>query len=484
MKTVWLALDHGLGVASFFNTKLADLLVDKGARLVFLVQDDVLPMLKEEHGEKPGFIFESLRLKESSKYYHAHMGGIQELLEYVRGASASPRIPITYVDTHRQRKEYEAKGKYKYLLIALRPLIYLLRSSSLARKLFRRSLYWLFTPHLYDDLYKEYPPDLIVSDTAGWRLDQYLLRDADQRGYQTATLIIGWDNPSSNGLPGAFVDYANVWSEIHRKELVEGVDWPSDKIYVGGMPLYDGYISRKWLIPKDEYFRMHGLDPNKRLISFAATALSITPNIHIIKMLAEMIGSQSLAEPGQLLIRLHPNHFKPFAHYQEEAEAVKELTRRYPDVHVVEPKPMGGNLERYSGEDYPEKSSMLAHSDVLVTIYSTMVVESALHDTPFISACIDVPGGWKGKYWVPLHEVPDWPTAARVNQANAGLLALTEKELLDSINAYLRDPELHAQERHNFIEQELTYLHGESTGKTADFLWSLVEEKKHDNPTL
>jgi hypothetical protein len=396
----------------------------------------------------------------------------------VRGASASPRIPITYVDTHRQRKEYEARGKYKYLLIALRPLIYLLRASSLARKLFRSSLYSLFTPNLYEDLYQRYPPDLIVSDTAGWRLDQYLLRDANRRGIKTATIIIGWDNPSSNGLPGAFVDYANVWSEVHRKELVEGVDWPSDKIYVGGMPLYDGYISREWLIPKEEYFALHALDPNKRLISFAATALSITPNIHIIKMLAEMVSSQRLAAPSQLLIRLHPNHFKPFAHYQEEARAVIELTKMYPDVHLVEPRAVGGNLERYSGEDYPEKSSMLAYSDVLVTIYSTMVVESALHDTPFISACIDLPGGWKEKYWVPLHEVPDWPTAARVNKAEAGLLALTQNELQEAINAYLLDPQLHARERHSFIEQELTWLACESTPKTADFLWSLVEDKK------
>ncbi len=36
---------------------------------------------------------------------------------------------------------------------------------------------------------------------------------------------------------------------------------------------------------------------------------------------------------------------------------------------------MPGDLERYAGEDYPEKASMMAHCDVLVTLYSTMVVE-------------------------------------------------------------------------------------------------------------
>ena len=37
---------------------------------------------------------------------------------------------------------------------------------------------------------------------------------------------------------------------------------------------------------------------------------------------------------------------------------------------------------------------MMAHSDVLVTVYSTMVVETAVHDTPIVAAVIDIPGGW------------------------------------------------------------------------------------------
>jgi len=40
-----------------------------------------------------------------------------------------------------------------------------------------------------------------------------------------------------------------------------------------------------------------------------------------------------------------------------------------------------------------EKSSMMAYSDVVVTVYSTMLVETAVHDTPMIAATIDVPGG-------------------------------------------------------------------------------------------
>jgi hypothetical protein len=179
-----------------------------------------------------------------------------------------------------------------------------------------------------------------------------------------------------------------------------------------------------------------------------------------------------------LLIRLHPNHFKPFPHYQQECEAINRLARDNPDVHIVAPKALAGGLPRYSGEDFPEKTSMLAHSDVLASIYSTMVLEAALHDRPVVSVCIDAPEGWPGHYWIPLHEVPNWPTAARVNKLGASRNAFTTEELVKVLNDYLVDPGLDAEGRQRFAKQELTYLNGESTGKTAQFLLSLVNQQR------
>ena len=474
MKTVFISLDHGLGLAYFLQTDLTHRLLErKDLRIVFLVQDAFLPMVKKDFSDL-NVIFEPMREAQAVQYSKQHLAGVQELFDYLRGSVLSPRVLLTYVDTHRQRKEYEAEGRRKSILKALRPVIKILRWSQLARRIFRRATYLLFTPHIYDDLFDHYQPDLIISNTAGWRLDQYLLREANRRGIRCATVIVGWDNPSSNGLPGAYVEDVNVWSEIHRKEMIDGVDWSPEHIHVGGMPLYDGYINHQWDIPRDEYFKMHQLDPNKSLIAYAATALSISPNLHIVKALAELVSSPALEKPAQLLVRLHPNHFKPMPHYRQECEAIIQLAKQYPDVHVVEPREVAGGLERYSGEDFPEKASMLTYCDVLVTIYSTMVVEAALHDKPFISACIDSPEGWADKYWIPLSKVPSWPTASRVNKMKAGATVFTAGELADALNRYLKDPSLDACERHEFIKSELTYFNGEATRVTADYLLSLI----------
>ena len=90
-------------------------------------------------------------------------------------------------------------------------------------------------------------------------------------------------------------------------------------------------------------------------------------------------------------------------------------------MHVVKPVALGGSLGYYSGEDMDEKSSMMAHSDVLVTVYSTMVVETAVHDTPIVAAVIDTPGGWNvpKKYSLSLKKIGNWPTHKRFREVES-----------------------------------------------------------------
>ncbi len=473
MKTIFILLDHGLAHAYFFETDLAQQLTRSGLQLVFLVPEKMQALLQQKYPGK-NFIFESMREKEISTYRRTHQEGIQELYEYVRRVGMSDRGPLSYVDTAKRRKEYEARGRRKWLLILLSPFIKLMRRSQTVRNAFRRYFQSRYSPDLYADLFDKYQPELVVSNMAGWRMDQYLLREANRRGIATAVVIVGWDNPSSQGLPGADIDYFNVWSEIQKQELVTSSDIEPGSIHVGGMPLFDSYINRKWVIPRREYFEMHGLDPDKKMVAFAATGLNFSPNSHMIKALAELVGNQQLGQPCQLLIRLHPNHFKNVPRYKREAESIHELARRYPHIHIVEPREMPGDLERYAGEDYPEKASMMAHCDVLVTLYSTMVVEVAIQDKPIVNACLPTDEGYGDDFWVPILEVPTFPTSKRVNASGAGRLARNKDELQQTLSAYLLDPTLDADQRHQFLLQELTYLNGEATNQTANFLLSLV----------
>jgi hypothetical protein len=139
---------------------------------------------------------------------------------------------------------------------------------------------------------------------------------------------------------------------------------------------------------------------------------------------------------------LHPNHFWNEPLYAGEREKIRALAAKLPNVQVVEPVALGGDLGHYSGEDMPEKTSMMAYSDVFSTVYSTMCVECAIHDRPIAAVCIDAPGGWNkpGKFSLPLSKIGDWPTHQRFRKASAGRVATNKAELKEILNGYLRTP--------------------------------------------
>ena len=477
-KKIFISADHGMAIIYFLQSDVIPTLLAAGVEVVLLTDDDTVERIAERFAQ-PGLHFEGLRLKQANAYYQKTDNRRQWLLAYLRRVSSSWRINTEAQTSHIWEVWAENSWKFRlgiWLPAALATLV--LRVSSAARKALVAAQ-MKFTPSIYSDLLARHKPDLVIASTPGWRIDRYLLREAAASGIPTMTVIVGWDNPSSYAIPGTRVDWATCWSQEQRDELVHGSDWPPERVHIGGIPSYDGYFRKTWLMPRDEYFRLHGLDPARKLISYACSFVHFAPNYPNVEALARLVESSDLTEPSQLLVRLHPSHFqdKPQI-FAEEREKIHALEQKYPHVHVVRPVALGGSLGYYGGEDMDEKSSMMAHSDVFVTVYSTMVVETAVHDTPIVACCIDVPGGWNipGKFSLSLKAIGNWPTHKRFREAKAGRIATDAGQLREILNAYLQNPQLDAAERKAFIEKEITFTDGSAGGRTAGFILKVLEK--------
>ena len=477
-KRVFISADHGTAIVYFLRSDVVSTLLDGGIEVIVLTDDDMQDQMAARF-MRSGLTFEGLRLEPANAYARRYHPRLQWLLGYLRRVGGSWRINTAAMDSHIW--EVWTENSWRFRLAVWFPaafLTLLLRTSSKARR-------WLvaaqgrYRPQngLYTDLLDKYKPDLVVASTPGWRLDRYLLREAHERGIRTVTAIVGWDNPSSYAIRGAAVDWATCWSEAQKRELVLGSDWAPDRVHIGGIPSYDGYLSKTWRIPRVEYFRLHDLDPGRSLISYASSFVHFAPNYPNVEALARLVASDALARPAQLLVRLHPSHFqdKPSI-FAKERQRIQTLGTRYPNVHVVQPTPLGGSLGYYGGEDMDEKASMMAYSDVVVTVYSTMLVETALHDTPMIAATLDAPGGWNAprKYSLALRNIGSWPTHTRFRDAQAGRIASNEGALRELLDAYLGRPDLDRAARRKFVEQEITYTDASAGRRTAGFLLQLL----------
>jgi len=473
-KTVFISADHGLAVVYFLQTDVVPTLLEAGIEVVLLTDDGLRDRITERFG-RAGLTVEGLRLQAARQYALTVSPEIQWWLAFLRRVGSSSRINTEAMDSYVDQVSVEEPNRRRLFMPLARAFIGWMRRSRTARNLLRQ---WQerFSPRLYTDLFERYQPDLVVASTPGWRLDRYLLREAAARGVPTAAAVVGWDNPSSYSLSGAPVRDILCWSEIQKDELILGSDWDPDRVHIGGIPIYDGYFRKTWQLPRDEYFRLHNLVPNRKLLAYASSFVSFSPNLPNIEALARLVASDSLPQPCQLLVRLHPNHFLDVHLFKQEREAIHRLARDLSHVHVVEPVPLGGELGYYSGEDMPEKASMLAHSDVFLTVYSTMVVEAAIHDRPIISVCIDAPGGWntKRKYSLPLSQIGSWPTHKRFREAGAGRVTLNADELRESIGLCLADPSLDREKRGGFVLQEVTHVDGSAGKRTGELLKGLL----------
>jgi CDP-glycerol glycerophosphotransferase (TagB/SpsB family) len=476
-KTIFISADHGLAIVYFLQSEVVTTLLDAGFQVVLLT-DDALKAEIEQRFAKPGLIFEGLRFKLANQYNNTVSPETQWWLHFFRRVGSSKKINTEAMDSYVRQVAVEEGRRRRLLMPFARMVVSLLRNSKPARQSLVKAQA-RFNPNLYTDLFQLYQPDLVVASTAGWRLDRYLLREAAARAVKTASVVVGWDNPSSYSIPGAKTDWITCWSEVQKEELVKGSDWSPERVNIAGIPSYDGYFRKQWLMSREEYYRLHCLDPQRKLLGYAASFVSFAPNFRNIESLARLVASDSLVEPAQLLVRLHPNHFMDVHLYREERQKIQQLEKELPHVHIVEPVPMGGSLGYYSGEDMPEKASMMAYSDVFLTVYSTMVVEAAIHERPIISVCLDTPGGWNWphKFSLPLSQIGNWPTHDRFRRSGAGRVALEEAQLRDAINDYLTNPNVDLEKRRAFIQRECTFVDGKAGFRTGNYLLSLLEIK-------
>ena len=511
MPCIFISADHGLAVIYFLQTDLLPTLLNAGVEVVLLTDDALIEGINARFG-RPGLIVEGLRFKQCRAYYQTEKSAMQYWLDFLRRAGGSYKINLGAVEAYREQVKFEATGSRRAAFPIMESALHLVRSSPWARKTLV-DLQSRFTANIYGDLFERYNPAMVIAATPGWRLDRYLLREAAARGIPNTAVIVGWDNPSSYNVPGARMDFATCWSQIQKDELVLGSDWNPARVNIGGIPSYDGYFNKTWQMPRADYFRLHGLDPHRKLIAYAASFITFSPNLQNIEALARLVTNDELAEPSQLLVRLHPNHFNDVPRFAEERERVRQFVREFPHVHLVEPVSLadalptkkdvatlsgggsilsggfakskddsppkskgGGELGYYSGEDMDEKSSMMAHADVFTTVYSTMVVEAACHHTPVVAVTIDHEYGWKekDKFYLPLTEIGHWPTHDRFRKSGAGQVATTPAELRDALNHALTNPDAYAPAREKFLADEVTFTDGEAARRTGEYLLSLL----------
>ena len=276
-----------------------------------------------------------------------------------------------------RRQEAIRQGTVRW--IRAKQLLARLFAPSTARPAERYALVDRMVSHSWArTVFDRYRPVLLVAASPGLIFAEVpLLRTAVQRRVRTIVVDPSWDNFTNKLIPVRRADRLVVWNDIMKRQAVDLHGYTADQIRVSGPPHWDRYFRQGPTITREAFFARIGADPSRRLITLTTSGKELYAHFdRVIRVLMEAIDSGQWG-PAQLLVRLHPRD--DLARYG----AFRGLP------HLIVEKPFratarsGDGLEvDVTSESQRHLADTLRHSDVVVSVASTIAIEASIFDTP------------------------------------------------------------------------------------------------------
>ena len=321
-------------------------------------------------------------------------------------------------------------------------------------------------PHA-EQLFDRYRPVLLVGSSPGLIFSEVpLLRTAARRRVRTIVVDPSWDNFTNKLIPVRRADRIVVWNDIMKQQAVELHGYTPDQVRVAGPPHWDRYFRPGPVISREAFFARIGADPSRRLITLMTTGRTLYDHYpRVVRVLMAAIAGGRWGN-AQLLVRLHP---------RDDLERYDEF-RGTP--HLIIEKPFRKTVKSGDGLDVDITSDnqqhladTLRHSDVVVTVASTIAIEASIFDTPVIDVSFD--GETPVEFAQSARRYYKFTHYANITRQGAAPIADTPEALVDHVSRYLADRSLDREGRRRVVADQVQFTDGKSSERIARFV---VEE--------
>lgn len=271
------------------------------------------------------------------------------------------------------------------------------------------------------------------------------LREARRRGIPLVLTIPTWDKPNSKGPLSVCPDWAFVWSEDMKRDMVlyHGLD--PEKVLVCGTLYFDDYFRPQDLPDRATFCREHGIDPGDAILHYAMAPPAIIPcGIEMAKVLQRLAVEGAFGRPCHVLARVSP---KDDPKLYEELRGLPRLTVQIPSgsSHAAIKRWLPGP------DEARHRAATLLHSDVVLTFQSSMVLDACCFDRPVVNLSFDA--GLDLPPWKSVARYLEYTHARPVVETGATWIARSAEDLRESVSSYLRQPSLHAANRRALVER-------------------------------
>jgi hypothetical protein len=193
------------------------------------------------------------------------------------------------------------------------------------------------------------------------------VRAARALGIPTGLCVYSWDNLTNKGLIHEPLDLVTVWNDAMKDEAITLHGVPSARVEVTGAAAYDHWFQWQPRESKRDFCSRVGLPPDRPYILYVCSSRFIAPQeVEFIRRWVTELraSSEALREIG-VLVRPHPQHFKPW-----KTSPLSDLERV-----AVWPREGANPLDEESRAEYHDS---IYHSAAVVGVNTSALIESAI----------------------------------------------------------------------------------------------------------
>lgn len=326
-------------------------------------------------------------------------------------------------------------------------------------------LYALCMPkYRYTDVFLKYTPSLVFATDIFNPMDVIFMHEAKQRGIPTVGMVRSWDNLTAKGGFRVIPDTLVVQNEIIKKEARVFHGIPEHKIRVVGIPHYDKYRNGAPL-SRNDFCVALGVPLESRFILYAPVGNRFFTKNTFDREMMTMLRSM-LPDGFYLLVRTPPGD--PVDREDMPAD---------PRIVIDEPGtqfPWAGERlidTELSPQDDDWLAATLAHSELLVSGFTTLTVDAARFGKPVIVI------GFDAKTPVPYDESVlrqlEFTHFQPILKSGGARVVRSEEELKQAIENYLAHPENDAPARRRMLLEQCF----RDDGKSSERLLQVIFEK-------
>tara|TARA_B100001059_G_C17832141_1_gene585393 strand:- start:270 stop:1700 length:1431 start_codon:yes stop_codon:yes gene_type:complete len=474
---ILIATNSGFQVRYLLQTDIFKRFLNQNIDLNIIAFPNEIDLIKEITNNRVNIIAEPQRPKKNF---------IEKYLGYMRFFTRA-QYNSTSVEIYKRMYNLGKTPFRKFGIYLLFLISNLIKKSVLLRMFFVYFEKYASNYSEYKKILKKIKPDFVLLASHGsFGFDKYIAYSAQSLNIKIFTVILSWDNVTSQTYPAYYANYVIAWTEVMKRDILRLIDYHDDQVIVAGSAYFDNYF-KKHEFNKKKFLKENNFNLDKKIILFATRSPNSYPwHPNIAESISKIINNDPDFLNWQLIIRPHPIHYRKDESgnmiYQEVLDQYEKLNKEFSNVFIDYPKVFKSSKSfLMNNNDSINLVNLLRSADILVNIFSTMNIEAAICDIPIINICYE--------YEKPMYKFniqnPRFNIYSdikeshnqRIVDSGGTAIAYNEQQLIYHLKSYILNPNKDKIGRQKIVDREVGPYRGYAGETIADTIIGFAKEK-------